>query len=65
MWEVLFVLCTINNSCIERRIAVAQEHPITVYECTVIAQAEIALVCERFPGYGLKHWRCGRPTKDT
>lgn len=65
MWEVLFTLCTLNGSCIERRIPVYQETPISVYQCTVIAQAEIAIICERYPGYGLKRWSCGRPTKDS
>lgn len=64
MWEVLFTICTLNGECLERRIQVVQPNPINIYQCTVIAQAEIAAICERYPGYGLKRWTCGRPSKD-
>lgn len=48
----------------ERRIPIISDHPPTLRECMVVAQAQIAGTLTIPAGYGLKWWACRRPTKD-
>lgn len=65
MFEIYVILCTLNGECMHRRIPIVADHPPNLYECTVVAQAQTAGTLDIPPGYGLKWWSCGPPTKDT
>lgn len=58
MIELLAVMCTLNGACRDVAITYAAES-VTVLQCMVQSQAELAKWATEHPGYQVKRWKCG------